>query len=194
MKHRNFFPQNQNFPQQTHFIGVLVPKDITETLESCRRYMNQKYGCKSGYGTPIHITLVPPFRLPEGHTTKELAAAIQQGVLTGGFSGFDAHVNGFDAFGDRTIFAKVETSKAWVDLRDKVLSAVLAAVPGATKKDTRPFQPHLTVANRDIPAGASTEALQAFNELNLAEVFRVDNITVFERNGGRWYAAATLEF
>ena len=194
MKHRNFFPQNQNFPQQTHFIGVLAPEDITETLESCRRYMSQKYGCQSGYGTPIHITLVPPFRLPEEHTTKELAAAIQQGVLAGGFSGFDAHVNGFDAFGDRTIFAKVEASKAWVDLRDKVLSAVLAAVPGATKKDTRPFQPHLTVANRDIPAGASTEALQTFNELNLAEVFRVDNITVFERNGGRWYTAATLEF
>ncbi len=194
MKHRNFFPQNQNFPQQTHFIGVLVPEDITETLESCRRYMNQKYGCKSGYGTPIHITLVPPFRLPDGHTTKELAAAIQRGVLADGFSGFDAHVNGFDAFGDRTIFAKVETSKAWVDLRDKVLSAVLTAVPGATKKDTRPFQPHLTVANRDIPAGASTEALQAFNELNLAEIFRIDNITVFERNGGRWQAAATLEF
>ena len=194
MKHRNFFPQNQNFPQQTHFIGVLVPDDITETLESCRRYMNQKYGCKSGYGTPIHITLVPPFRLLEGHTTKELAAAIQRGVPAGGFSGFDAHVNGFDAFGDRTIFAKVETSKAWVDLRDKVLSAVLAALPGATKKDARPFQPHLTVANRDIPAGASTEALQAFNELNLVEVFRIDNITVFERNGGRWQAAATLEF
>lgn len=188
MKNRNIFPQ------QTHFIGVLAPEDITETLESCRRYMSQKYDCKSGYGTPIHITIVPPFRLPEGHTTKELAAAIQQGVLADGFSGFDAHINGFDAFGDRTIFAKVETSKAWVGLRDKVLSAVLAAVPGATKKDARPFQPHLTVANRDIPAGASTEALQAFNGLNLAEVFRVDNIAVFERNGGRWYTAATLEF
>ena len=49
---------NKNFPQQTHFLGVLIPEDITLTLEDCRRYMNEAYGCKSGYGTPIHVTLV----------------------------------------------------------------------------------------------------------------------------------------
>ncbi len=48
-----------NFAQQTHFIGVLLPEDIAFTLEDCRRYMNQAYGCKSGHKTPIHITLVP---------------------------------------------------------------------------------------------------------------------------------------
>ena len=36
--------------QQSHFLGVLIPEDITLTLEDCRR---------SGYGTPIHVTLVP---------------------------------------------------------------------------------------------------------------------------------------
>jgi hypothetical protein len=50
-----------NFTQQTHFIGVLLPEDITLTLEDCRRYMNQAYGCKSGHKTPIHVTLIPPF-------------------------------------------------------------------------------------------------------------------------------------
>ena len=50
---------NKTFPQQTHFLGVLIPEDITLTLEDCRRYMNEAYGCKSGYGTPIHVTLVP---------------------------------------------------------------------------------------------------------------------------------------
>ena len=50
---------NKTFPQQTHFLGVLIPEDLTLTLEDCRRYMNEAYGCKSGYGTPIHVTLVP---------------------------------------------------------------------------------------------------------------------------------------
>lgn len=45
--------------QQSHFLGVLIPEDLTLTLEDCRRYMNEAYGCKSGYGTPIHVTLVP---------------------------------------------------------------------------------------------------------------------------------------
>ena len=194
MKHRNFFPQNQQYPQQTHFIGVLVPDDITETLESCRRYMNQKYGCKSGYGTPIHITLVPPFRLDEAYTTKDIVSAVQRLVSSAEFSGFTAHIDNFDAFGDRTIFAKVSATKQWTSLRDKVFSAVSGAVQNSIRKDTRLFQPHLTVANRDIPAGVSTDALAAFNELNLIEDFQVDNITVFERSGDKWQPAATLEF
>lgn len=190
MKQNNY----KNFPQQTHFLGVLVPDDITLTLEDCRRYMNENYGCKSGYGTPIHVTLVPPFRLPEEFRTADLAAAIEKEVLPlADKLKFDAHIENFDAFGDRTVFAKVIASKNWTALRDKVVAAVLNAAPGCTKKDQRPFQPHLTVANRDIPAGASVNALKVLNELNLVEDFPVDNITIFERKGGRWEATVTLE-
>ena len=181
---------NKNFPQQTHFLGVLIPEDITLTLEDCRRYMNEAYGCKSGYGTPIHVTLVPPFHLPEEYTTADLVQAIEKDVLPQAAQlKFDAHIDNFDAFGDRTIFAKVIRDEKWTALRDKVLAAILKAAPGCTKKDQRPFQPHLTVANRDIPAGVSKDALEVMNELNLVEDFPVDNITIFERKGGKWEAA-----
>ena len=62
--------KKQNLPQQTHFIGVLTPEDITLTLEDCRRYMNEAYGCRSGHLTPIHVTLIPPFNrdIPAGVT------------------------------------------------------------------------------------------------------------------------------
>lgn len=182
--------KNKNYPQQTHFVGVLVPEDITLTLEDCRRYMNERYGCMSGYGTPIHITLVSPFHLPEEFSTADLAAAISSDVLSQSENlKFDAHIDNFDAFGDRTIYAKVLRGEKWTVLRDKVLAAVLKAAPGCTKKDQRSFQPHLTVANRDIPAGVSTAALEVMNELNLVEDFPVDNITIFERKGGKWEAA-----
>ena len=192
MKNRNF--HQGNFAIQTHFLGVLVPDDITLTLEDCRRYMNKTYGCKSGYGTPIHVTLVPPFRLPEPYTTRDLVDVIQSDVLPHASElAFTAQIDNFDAFGDRTIFAKVVTNKKWTRLRDAVISAVLKAAPGATKKDQRPFQPHLTVANRDIPTGASVAALKAMNEIQLFESFPVDNITIFERNGGKWIPAVTLD-
>ncbi|MCQ2598722.1 MAG: 2'-5' RNA ligase family protein [Treponema sp.] len=181
---------NKTFPQQTHFLGVLIPEDLTLTLEDCRRYMNEAYGCKSGYGTPIHVTLVPPFHLPEEYTTADLVQAIEKDVLPQAAQlKFDAHIDNFDAFGDRTIFAKVIRDEKWTALRDKVLAAVLKAAPGCTKKDQRPFQPHLTVANRDIPDGVSADALEVMNELNLVEDFPVDNITIFERKGGKWEAA-----
>ena len=181
-----------NIPQQTHFIGVLLPEDITLTLEDCRRYMNKTYGCKSGHGTPIHVTLVPPFRLQKEYSTADLISAIEKEVLPKGL-GFTAHIDNFDAFGDRTLFANVVAGDAWTKLRDKTIQAILNTCPGCTKKDKKTFQPHATVANRDIPVGLMTKALQVMNELNLAEDFPVDNITIFERKGNRWEAKGTLE-
>ena len=183
--------KKKNFTQQTHFIGVLLPEDITLTLEDCRRYMREAYGCKSGHGTPIHVTLVPPFRLQEEYSTEDLARAIEKDVLPKGL-GFTAHIDNFAAFGDRTLFANVVAGDEWTRLRDETVKAVLNACPGCTKKDQRPFQPHGTVANRDIPAGVMTEALQVMNELKLVEDFPVDNITIFERRGSRWDAQVSL--
>ncbi len=177
---------------QTHFVGVLLPDDLTLTLEDCRRYMNRTYGCRSGHGTPIHVTLVPPFRLPEEYSTDDLVRAIEKNVLARNL-GFSAHVDNFDAFGDRTVFAKVSANEKWTALRDETVKAILNTCPGCTKKDLRPFQPHATVANRDIPVGASATALEALNEMNLVEDFPVNSITIFERRGDKWISAVTLE-
>ena len=78
-------------------------------------------------------------------------------------------------------------------MRDTVYTAVIKAAPGCTKKDQRPFTPHLTVSNRDIPAGVIKDAIEVMNELNLVETFPVNNITIFERKGSRWEAAVSLE-
>lgn len=184
--------KQNNIPQQTHFIGVLLPEDITLTLEDCRRYMREAYGCKSGHGTPVHVTLVPPFRLQEEYSTADLVRAIEKNVLPKGL-GFTAHIDNFDAFGDRTLFANVIANDSWTRLRDETVKAVLNACPGCTKKDQRPFKPHATVANRDIPAGVMTAALQVMNEMQLVEDFPTDNITIFERKGSRWEESVTLE-
>ena len=181
------------FPQQTHFIGVLLPDDITSTLEDCRRYMSHTYGCKSGYRTPIHVTLVPPFKLQEEYGTQDLENAIFSAIESGSVEKFVAHIEGFDAFGDRTIFGKVLADPRWTSLRDSTLDPVLKSCPGCTKKDARPFQPHATVANRDIPSGVSSDALKVLGEINLNEDFPVDNITIFERKGGAWEIASTIE-
>ena len=94
-RNNNRNSNNGNLPQQTHFIGVLLPDDITLTLEDCRRYMREAYGCKSGHATPIHVTLVSPFRLPEEFSTEDLVKSIESEVLPKGL-GFTAHIDNFD--------------------------------------------------------------------------------------------------
>ena len=181
------------FPRQTHFIGVLIPDELTDVLEECRGYMHENFGCKSGHGTPVHVTLVPPFKLTEPHATNDLADAIRTGLRAGeGLLGFPAKIRNFDGFGERTLYAKVEAGDKWTTLRDAVLSAVLKAVPGSVKKPQRAFQPHLTVANRDIPPGAFALALEALNARRLFASFPVDNVTLFEFDGRKWRPAVSL--
>ena len=153
--------------------------------------MNQAYGCKSGHKTPIHVTLVPPFALQEEFSTGDLVSAIEKYVLPQNL-GFLAHIENFDAFGDRTIFANVISSEKWTKLRDETVKAILKTCPGCTKKDQRPFYPHGTIANRDIPFGVMKKALETMNELNLVEDFPVDNITIFERQGFCWEAVVSI--
>lgn len=184
--------KNSTFLEQTHFIGVVLPEDITLTLEDCRRYMREAYGCKSGHATPIHVTLVPPFRLPQEYSTKNLIRAIESEVLPKGL-GFTAHIDNFDAFGDRTLFAKVASDEKWLTLRNAVYSAIIKAAPSCIRKNEKPFCPHISVSNRDIPQGVMTDALQVMNELNLKEDFPADNITIFERHGGKWVSTAELK-
>jgi len=180
---------NCAFPQQTHFIGVLVPEELSDALTDCRAWMHEQYGCKSGYGTPIHITLVPPFHLEEQYTTQQIVLSVKKAVNTdanNNLAPFDALVKGFASFGDRTLFAKVLPSPQWTPLRDAVLNELLATCPGCTKKDTRPFTPHLTIANRDIPVHAAEAALAHFADFDLEATFPVNAICVFVRKNGNW--------
>ena len=178
---------------EMNFIGVLLPDDLSHRIEGYRRFMNQKYGCRSGHSTPLHVTLVPPFQAQDGLHTKDIASALAKMAIEKKWHKFNAKIDGFDAFGDRTLFAKVLPSTVWSAFRSAVYSTVSAASPGSLRRDSRPFQPHITVANRDIPSGASTEALEYLNELELKTTFPVDNITIFERQNYLWVISRKIE-
>ena len=130
-------------------------------------------------------------RVKSGEDARRLTEEVESREFNG--KRFSARVEGFGAFGERTVFARVLPSEAWLRIRDAVLHAVLEKCPHCTKKDTRPFQPHITIANRDIPAGATAKALIVLNDTALRADFPADNIAVFERENGLWRTAVVIE-
>jgi len=186
-----------------------MPPDLSARLDGCREYMGSRYGCHSGFRTPFHITLVPPFCLGEESdpalvsraALEALACCRGQGILP-----LVCRVQGFSSFGERTLFARVlvrpeEKNGAgrgiscWEALRSAVydsLESVLSPAGGCPRRDTRPFVPHITIANRDIPRGAARAALEYLSGLGLDEELTINSITVFERKGGAWAASPQL--
>lgn len=195
--------QKRFFPEQTHFIGVLLPEGIAGSLENCREYMRERYGCRSGQRTPLHVTLIPPFKLDDSYSERDLADAVYDAENTAHTENvlpFEVSVNGFGAFAERTVYAHVEAEASenglpasqkfarWAKLRNIVYEKLNASFPQMIRRDTRPFTPHITVANRDIPSGAVAEALQFFSGLNFAEKFTASELTLFRRENGLWQA------
>ncbi len=169
---------------QTHFIGVLANDELADTLGQCRLWMGENFGCRSGFSTPVHVTLVPPFALADREDLESLSHAIASCAQNA--ASFIARVSGFGTFGERTVFARVEPDPRWTELRDALYASIARALPGKIRKDARPFLPHLTVANRDIPAIAVPRALEYFTRLDLDEDFTVDHIALFARRDGSW--------
>lgn len=183
--------KNIPFISQTHFIGVLVDQELEDTLEECRSFMNQKYGCKSGHKTPIHVTLIPPFALDDCYTTYQLVETVRYACET--LEGikklpFKSTLNGFGSFAERTIYANVETSENWILLKNTIEKELSVSFPNCIKKSKKPFKAHISVANRDIPNGTIFEALQSLSEIELPSPFTVDTIAIFTKKNNMWIA------
>ena len=180
--------------RQTHFIGITIPDRLCAPFEACRAWMRAHFVCKSGHGTPLHITLVPPFYLDENFSERTLFEALAEAASAWGAKRqtLCCAVNGFGAFSSRTIFAHVEPAPEWTVLRNLAYDLLLARCPETAKRDTRAFKPHITIANRDIPPGALEKALAYFDSLDLHENFDVRSITLFAIRDGTWTERETF--
>lgn len=186
----------RNNLQHTHFIGVSVPLDLEDLVNDCRDYMNATFGCKSGYGTPPHVTLVAPFSLNEQFSDADVceaaANAFEECVQKNVFP-FTAKVSGFGSFAERTLFINVEDNPNWQNAHSIFTKTFGEEILFQTKKSGRKFFPHLTIANRDIPAGAMDSALKHFAELDLQTEFQVDTVCIYTRSArGGWVEARRI--
>lgn len=175
----------------THFVGVLVPERISDVVENCRAWMGEYFGCKSGYRTAPHITLVAPFSIVDPEGFGALEGALYGWART--MRPFEASVTGFGAFAERTVFAHVDENPAWLEWYASLTRALKDAYPRTIPARGEKFTPHLTVANRDIPNGAVPLALAHLAELGLHETFTVDNVALFAWRGDSWSVDAVVD-
>lgn len=158
--------------------------------------MEGAYGCRSGHGTPPHITLLAPFSLFPEYTEKDVfscCAEAAEEAFGKGLLPLAVSVDGFGSFSERTLFAHVTDGEGWQNLYEEFVRIFQARMPGLLKKTGRRFYPHISIANRDIPAGAMDEALRHFAGLSLHARFEAAAVTVFSRTQtGGWAVACEI--
>jgi 2'-5' RNA ligase len=168
-----------------YFIAVAAPASINEKVLEWKHYMRDHFGCAVALHSPAHITLIPPFWMNE-ELEQELIDDVE--VFTEQAASLEISLKNFDAFKPRVIFVHVQENEALAELKSSLEQFLLSKNRYPLKKETRPFHPHLTIANRDLLKKDFPAAFEHFSKIKYAISFPVNVLTLFTHDGSQWVA------
>lgn len=183
---QDFRPKRNTIPDgfALFYIAVICPETINEKIKGQKEYMFQQYGCKAAGKSPAHITIVPPFRAEE-----ELLPHLLDFVSTFniGIVPFQINLTGYGNFGDRVLFVDVAPNPQLVQLEQECMQEFSHQFPSIIFGIKPPFNPHVTIATRDIPEGKLAEAKAYFEAQGpFAEQFEAKEVRLVKLEKGYW--------
>lgn len=173
-----------------YFVALVCPPPLNEKILRYKLWMRDQFGCVVAMKSPAHITLIPPFWLPDSEEEK-LLDALQSFASTIGE--LTIPLNGFSHFRKRVLFVDVETSPELEQLKKQAEDHFVKIFP-AIKKDTRPFHPHITIANRDMKPSHFEKAWEYFKLLKLDENLTTKTVMLLKLVNGKWSIQAEKDW
>ena len=163
-----------------YFLAAVAPAHVNEQVLKWKHYMRDHYRCTVALKSPAHITLIPPFWM-----NAELEDKLMSDVdaFAAQHHNFYIQLKNFDAFKPRVIFIGVEKNEPLTELK-LALEDHLKKYP--IKKETRPFHPHLTIANRDLMKKDFAPAFAHFKKIEYDVKFPATAISLLRHNGTEW--------
>ncbi len=174
----------QNRQHSMYYISLVCPDPPAGTIRAYQGWMYDHFGCRAAMKSPPHITLVPPFWLPE-----EKEASLNQ-VLSGFSPDQDAieiACNGFNHFGKRVLYVQVEKNRCLHRLESLLFRRLAIAFESVASQKRESFHPHITLATRDIPPAAFQNAWEYFSKKAFSVKFEAAAISLMKLGQGKWH-------
>lgn len=168
-----------------YFIAIVAPEEINNQVLEWKHYMLQHFNCKVALKSPAHVTLIPPFDMPNTmqHEMEEVLMEFAQEQPS-----FPIQLKNFAAFKPRVLYVHVQPNTHLSDLQAR-LETYLLAINFPIKKEERAFHPHVTIANRDLHKDDFPRAWQYFQQLQYEVTFPANTISLLRHNGQIWEVA-----
>jgi 2'-5' RNA ligase len=174
-------------PHKMYFAAIVCIPEIEKKIIQFKYLMRDRYGCVTALRSPAHITLIPPFWLNE----------TIEPVLLARIQSFKRHIgevqvslNGFDHFGRRVLFVKVDGNPSMEELKNQLTDHLSSVLGEIIKKEERPFHPHITIANRDLKPNNFLSAWEYFSGKQFKEMFTTNTISLLKLSPGKWNVIA----
>lgn len=167
-----------------YYLAVLCPDAINAKVKGFKDYMEQTYGSRAAAKSPAHLTIVPPFRAEEELESmlKDFAQTYSMGMMP-----VDVSLEGYGHFGDRVLFVDVAPNAGLQTLEKEAMQEFTQQFPSIIFGMKPDFNPHVTIATRDIPEGRLTEALEHFKQNHpFSENFTAKELKLLKLVNGWW--------
>jgi 2'-5' RNA ligase len=174
-----------------YFISILAPEAIDEQVTQWKKFMRDRFGCIVALKSPAHITLIPPFWM-KTDLQPLLEKSIDEFSITR--QSFLTELESFDCFRPRVIFVQVKKSNPLESLKIEFERHLRMNSSFPIRIDSRPFHPHITIANRDLRKRDFIEAWEHFKNKTYQATFPANGITLLKHTGIQWAAVHTGTF
>jgi 2'-5' RNA ligase len=169
--------------KELYFIALVPEEPVHSEVWQLKEEMHKRFATRAALRSPPHITLQMPFKWSSGkeerlfQTLQHVAQAHQPFLLT---------LKNFGAFEPRVIYVNVEANESLNLLQQAVIKAAATGWHILPMARSRPFQPHMTIAFRDLKKSKFYQAWQEFQQREFYNEILVSAISLLKHNGKTW--------
>lgn len=175
-----------------YFIAIVPPAQIRNEIHLLKESFRDSYQSKAALNSPPHITLHMPFQWKE---TKEEKLLLALKKFAAGKSDVEVQLNGFSCFAPRVIYINVLESEPLRILQTELHRFCKAELNLFNAQyRAMPFQPHITLAFRDLKKDKFERAWTEFKERKFTGNFMVKKITLLKHDGKIWSSYSDFDF
>jgi 2'-5' RNA ligase len=174
-----------------YFLALLPPMPLAEQLTQLKEQLQERFHVKYALKSPSHLTLKMPFSYNEA---KEVQLQEQLMQFLKEQNSFLVQVAGIGNFGQRVIYHRVIPSEALLTMQVGLRTFCKKSLHLVEELSDRNFQPHLTLAYKDLKASQFDEVLAFARDNAVAAEFIADKLFLLKRVAGRWKILASLAY
>jgi 2'-5' RNA ligase len=160
------------------FVAILPPQQISADIDEIRKQCSVDYQVYSALKPPVHITLIPPFKLDAALENK-LVGSLQH---CRNFRSFEQELHDYDGFPPKVIFIGANKNPGIVALHKNITTKIrpyLKESPGS-------INPHITIAYRDVEEHVYEMIMRAYGKKRFRVNFNVNKFALLKHDGRKW--------
>lgn len=174
---------NNSVSHCMYYVAIVCPDNLNNKIKGFKLWMQEKFGCKVALKSPAHITLIPPFWF-KGDDENMLLEAIS--TFRSSIGEIDIHLQDFAHFSNRVLYISIKQNDLLNRIRKETEQHFIHTLGDIIKKETRPFTPHITIANRDLKPGDFLKAWEHFSHKKFEKTFIPSQLSLLKLSPDKW--------